>query len=164
MTKLCNNYDRIQCDTMLRTILLRWSMIIYLPYSISDHQNYAFHLVIRVYSLQGFMSDHDNHALHSDQSIDTWQTNICHPPSLPAEPLVSAHTQDVFSKQNCKKWPMLLFWALYGSSWGDQFGWKKLLMFSPFTCQNNFPDCQNDFPTCNNIFTTAVEIMFSLAK
>ena len=76
-----------------------------------DHQYYAFHMVIRVYSLQGFMSDHDNHALHSDQSIDTWQTNICHPPSLPAEPLVSAHTQDVFSKQNCKKWPMLLFWV-----------------------------------------------------
>ena len=42
------------------------------------------------------MSDHDNHAEESDQSIDGWQTNICHPPSLPAEPLVSTHMQDVF--------------------------------------------------------------------
>ena len=39
----------------------------------------------------------DNHAEDGDQSIDGWQTNICHPPSLPAEPLVSTcHTQDVF--------------------------------------------------------------------
>ena len=44
------------------------------------------------------MSGHDNHVEQSDQSIDAKQTNICHPPSLPAEPLVSrAHMQDVFS-------------------------------------------------------------------
>ena len=43
------------------------------------------------------MSVHDNHGEDGDQSIDAWQTNICHPPSLPAEPLVSTcHTQDVF--------------------------------------------------------------------
>ena len=30
------------------------------------------------------MSDHDNHAEQSDQSIDAKQTHICHPPSLPA--------------------------------------------------------------------------------
>ena len=44
----------------------------------------------------GDQSIDDNHVEDGDQSIDGWQTNICHPPSLPAEPLVSSHTQDMY--------------------------------------------------------------------